>query len=45
VLQGHRPIVTYMTGYMYIYKKQQMDNLTSKGGKREKLYTTLTGQD
>ena len=43
--RGSRPIVTYTTEYMYIYKKQEIDNLTSKGGKREKLYTTKTGQD
>ena len=36
--------MTYTTEYMYIYKKQQIDNLTSKGGKREKLCTTMTGQ-
>ena len=40
--RGSRPIVTYATGYMYIlYKKRcrQIDNLTSKGGKREKTMT------
>ena len=47
--RGSRPIVTYTTEYMYIYiyiyiYKQRIDNLTSKGGKSEKLYTTMMGQ-
>ena len=45
VLQGQQAnsdLYDWVHVHVYIYKKQQIDNLTSKGGKREKLYTTTT---